>query len=375
MSANTRKATGFTLVEMLVVIAVIGILMGLLLPAVNAAREAARRTTCRDHLKQIGLATLEHVDKHGHYPTGGWGNRWIGDPDRGAGYRQPGGWIYSLLPFIGLESTQQIGAGAPGALAGAKKSAMAALKEKVVPVWHCPSRRLSRGYQHNMNPGGISYNCQPPVSWRIGIVAKTDYAANGGTMRTLEACLLNVPPQTDPLIEDGPDPSRTLPGYTELPGNYPFPPQFEAGFAKPEEFDGICGVRSMVKTAQITDGTSKTIFAGEKYLDQKDYQAQFNAPNAHYDMGDDNTAYQGHGSDIIRWGNRDPDMRSARDGRVPRPAAPQQIDSSVFGSAHSAGAHYVLCDGSVQTISYSVDPVIYEGLIGKDDGLIYDELW
>jgi len=367
MSANTRKATGFTLIEVLVVITVIGILMGLLIPAVQAAREAARRTTCRNNLKQIGLASLQHVNKHGHYPTGGWGNRWIGDPDRGADYRQPGGWIYNLLPFMGLESVHQIGAGEPGALSGQKYNSLKELKEKIMPMWHCPSRRLSKGYQRNMNPGGLSYNASQPLA----VVAKTDYAANGGTVRTWIAC-----GAASSQIEDGPDPSA-LPCHPELPSSYPFPSQFEAGFPKPDEFDGICGVRSMVKTAQISDGTSKTIFAGEKYLDPKDYKTQF-VGGIPYDLGDDNTAYQGHGSDVVRWGNQDPEMRSARDGRVPRPPlppAPPEIDSSVFGSAHTAGAHYVLCDGSVHTISYSVDPPIYESLIARDDGLIFDELW
>jgi prepilin-type N-terminal cleavage/methylation domain-containing protein len=94
----TRR--GFTLVELLVVIAIIGILVALLLPAVQAAREAARRTACKNHVRQLALASLVHEDAVGIFPSGGWGWNWVGDNDRGTGADQPGGWVFSLLPFI-----------------------------------------------------------------------------------------------------------------------------------------------------------------------------------------------------------------------------------------------------------------------------------
>jgi type II secretory pathway pseudopilin PulG len=84
----------------LTVIAVIGVLVALLLPAVQAAREAARRTQCANNVKQIALACLQHQEAHRHFPSDGWGWRWLGDPDRGYGRNQTGGWLYNVLEFI-----------------------------------------------------------------------------------------------------------------------------------------------------------------------------------------------------------------------------------------------------------------------------------
>jgi prepilin-type N-terminal cleavage/methylation domain-containing protein/prepilin-type processing-associated H-X9-DG protein len=101
--ASGRHRRGFTLVELLVVIAIIGILIGLLLPAVQSAREAARRTSCQNNLKQIGLAlhNFEHI--YGVFPASGWTRTGPGNP---AGKYV--GWRPLVLPYVEQENVRQL---------------------------------------------------------------------------------------------------------------------------------------------------------------------------------------------------------------------------------------------------------------------------
>ncbi len=163
-----RLISGFTLIEVLVVIAIIGVLLALLLPAVQSARESSRRTLCANNLHQLAVAANLHEAAHRIFPTGGWGAAWVGDPNLGFDPKQPGGWVYNILPYIEEESLRELGKGLAGA---EKQAALSQLLLTPIDVFNCPSRRLPRAYPY----AGASalQNIVPPT-----MVAKSDYAIN-----------------------------------------------------------------------------------------------------------------------------------------------------------------------------------------------------
>jgi len=164
----SQERRAVTLIELLVVIAIIGALVGLMLPAVQMARESARRSSCANNLKQLGLAAKLHVDSQGTFPTGGWGAHWVGDPDKGFGPKQPGGWIYNVLPYIEQQNLRELGT----RLADAeKRQALASLLETPLELFQCPSRRSSIPYSYT-GPAALE-NVDPPKK-----VAKSDYVIN-----------------------------------------------------------------------------------------------------------------------------------------------------------------------------------------------------
>jgi prepilin-type N-terminal cleavage/methylation domain-containing protein len=160
--------SAFTLVELLVVITIIGILIALLLPAVQSAREAARIAQCQNNLKQLALGAVAHAETHGFFPTGGWGYLWAGDPDRGFDERQPGGWVYNILPYIEQGALHDYGA---GAATGPKKTACARVVSTPLSAVNCPSRRRSILFP----TAWTMYNADPAPQ-----VGRTDYGGNIG---------------------------------------------------------------------------------------------------------------------------------------------------------------------------------------------------
>ena len=209
---GTQARLGFTLVELLVVIAIVGILIALLLPAIQAAREAARFAQCKNNLKQMGLAMHNHVVRWGFFPSDGWGWDSAGDLMRGFGTPQPGGYVYSLLPFLEEKHLWQLGEGISLTTSFAMKE-QAVLTPQVfapLPMFLCPSRRPDGAGQGKQVFNGVTYSQtglfpyvpQYRTTYNIVFpqgmyVSKVDYAAccgdgtgplgnknqyNGGTM-------------------------------------------------------------------------------------------------------------------------------------------------------------------------------------------------
>jgi len=318
------RRRAFTLIELLVVIAIIAVLIGLLMPAVQRVREAAARTQCRNHLKQLALGLYHHHDTLGTFPSAGWGYTWAPHPDRGSGPSQPGGWGYAVLPFIEQDNLYRLGAGTSGA---ALLAANACRLQTPLEIWHCPSRRSAQLYPV---PRDFFYVMTPRLCATLDFSARTDYAINGGEV----------------LMGIGPGPSSLAEGDS---GSYPFPDWTRAS--------GIAHTRSRLRIGMITDGASNTYLVGEKYLSRDYYDNGLS-------HGDDQGPYVSDDRDNIRWGaTRTGDLPPRRDERGP------DLNFS-FGSAHQEGFHAAFVDGSVRTITYGIAPVMHRRLCNRSDGQV-----
>lgn len=331
---NHRAA--FTLVELLVVITIIGILVSLLMPAVQSARESGRRTQCINNLKQLGTAAQQHATEHNEQlPTGGWGWWWVGDPERGFRKSQPGGWLYNILPFIEQKNVYMLPSDMErDKITEQQKQGALEMIQTPLTMVNCPSRRLAILYTKNWDGSYVGRNCAntPDKNTPIG---RTDYAANTGSQSSVQ-------------YQGGPgDPGEGSIDEKEK-GH---------GWRDYSGANGICFERSEVKMSQIRDGETFTIMFGEKYLDPDRYATGNTA-------SDNEHMYTGYNNDIYR--STKASYRPMRD----TPGTDQHVN---FGSPHPSGCNFVFCDGHVGTIRYNIDPAIYEHL-GNRDGGVHVEL-
>jgi len=300
----------------MVVMAVTALLLALLLPAVQNARASARKTQCRNNLRQQGLAIQNHVGTYGHFPTGGWGYTWLGISDRGSGVTQPGGWIYNILPFCELTTVHnQAPSSATNPLDPLRVQEFA---NRPLVLFNCPERRRSQ-------PGPAKSSIPFLGSISLTTCAKGDYVINGGT-EYFES--ISGPSSLDAQIAD----------------SYPWPDTVS--------LNGVSFLRSAVRFADITDGSSQVIAVGEKWISGIEDATP----------GDNQPLYSGDCVDIRRFAIVAP----AHDGN------PLGNETS-FGSAHDGGAGFLLCDGSVQTIAYYIDPKVFAQLCARNDGVVIGE--
>lgn len=319
ISSWRRSWAAFTLVELLVVIAIIGVLAGLLLAAIQQSREAARKSECRNNLRQVGLAIHGHITATDRFPTGGWGCSWAGDPDRGHGRRQPGGWVYNILPYIELGTTlHDLGSGQNTEL---KRTAATTVIQTPIKFFNCPTRRPAIPYPNSF-PYEL-YNADVPTR-----LARSDYAINSGSIGGFNTIRV---------------------------GDHGGPPSLEVGdnswvWQSTANCSGIAFLRSSLKPAQVLDGMSHTFMVGESYLSSN-----------HYESGavesDRGHMYSGLAPDTVRLTGGLP----TQDGAV--------ADTNRFGSAHHDGLSFVFCDGSVRAIAYDIDSDIYARYGNRRDNL------
>ena len=357
-----RAAT--TLIEMLAVIAIISILAALMLPAISAARESARRFACAHNLRQIALAASSHDSASGFLPHGGWsgGNAPTGNagPQTSAatpgkmaggiaaskvtafraavGKEQLAGWAYQLLPHLDEELLHE----RPPEVAIATP----------VEVYFCPSRGGPRILPPLDEQKHLYRNDQHQGMYAIGrpiAHAGIDYASA----------------YADPQLTD-----PQTPRYAD----------FFAPSPQPETSGCIIRLRistnqtppralvSLIGLKHIKDGAAHTLIFAEKRMNA--------ACLGQYQLDDDQGYTSGWDFDV----NRNASLPPERDYdselltlRNPATHASELRMLSQFGSAHSQGMNAAFADGSVRQISYSIEPLVFHRMGRRNDGKTLDE--
>ena len=358
-----RHLRAFTLVELLVVIAIIGILVALLLPAIQSAREAARRSQCTNNLKNIGLAVLNHENTHKMFPTGGLQNLTFGygleqnvEGGKPLGPTRQGlGWAFQILPFIEETAAYQL-------------AITSSLQQVVMPLYVCPSRRqATTTYSANFD----------------AIIAPIDYAGAVPCTYTSTRRTTRYDPRTAiPFTEAAYAPlARSFYG-TKTTGDPQASSLYDGVIIRsPWKWSGtVAGIQTgeflsavprSVTNAHILDGTSKTFMIAEKYVRNDNYQGGLNFHS------DDRGWSDGWDADSVRSACFGPISDADPVGWEPAVAryfGDGPFTSAFggftnvmhFGSAHTSGINAVFADGSVHLLGFDIDVVIFNSLATRD---------
>lgn len=329
---------GFTLVELLVVIAIIGVLVALLLPAVQAARESARRMSCANNLRQIGLATQNFHDTTNAFP-----------PLRIAGAEGWASYFVLIMPYM-----------EQGALFNSwditrKYAAQTVQAQQAqIKAYYCPTRRpatgLSVAEQHWPNDP-----TPPPDPRAAGNTEVRFSAANNppGALGDYAACIgdmRGVPnnPNAEHWFNVNSNGAIIIATPNPAPSN-PAPATHQ-----------VVTYKSNTRLAMIEDGTSNTFLAGEKQVPPKMFGRQ--------KVGD-GPIYSGSWSAIPGRiaGLEDPLSRGPLD-QTPSSGAVDAIWARKFGSWHPGVCQFVFCDGSTRMIRVTLDVENLRRLAVRNDG-------
>jgi prepilin-type processing-associated H-X9-DG protein len=331
-----------------------------LLPAVQAAREAARRNQCTNNLHNLAKAALNHHDVAKHFPTGGWGWWWVGDPDRGFSRHQPGGWAFNLMPFTEEEVAYRSASdGKPDTLTTQQLDAIRLIVIKPLPLLNCPSRRpglvLPKTEAGPTGVSSIAYNSSPnPPTGNIA--GRSDYAINCGDTDNNEVDWKGSPPDGA-----GPPMSGTAASLDAIEKAFQWCLSPSGKVIGPtgcsDRATGISFQRSEIAIKQVTDGTSKTYLIGEKFMSPRFYETGL-------DKGDNETWCTGYNNDNFRTTLY-----------APAPDRDGFNGSLIFGSCHPGVFHMSFCDGHVEGISYDIEPRLHRSYGNRLDGSIAGEIW
>jgi len=332
---SSRHSAGFTLVELLVVIAIIGVLVALLLPAVQAAREAARRMSCGNNLKQMGLASQNFHDVQLSLPPIDMGDCWAP-------------WAVFLMPHMELQNYYQNWNlkkryyNQPANAGGQLKVHMCPSRPKGIRTGNGQGRTFPLGGGNLVGPPGYSdyAGCQGTTDHQVPGISYHDDHFNGALRRVWET-----------LHQD------STAGLVSLGrwGN--------ANQQDPEETYEAWNY--MANLRYMTDGTSHTFLIGEQHVPVK---SVVSGPVWNGDLQSQYRRFAGHkGTQDPTTGRWTIEYRLCSD---PNATAFQgQSWDLLFGSSHSSVCQFVFADGSVHAISNNIDFETYHRLSLRSDGL------
>jgi prepilin-type N-terminal cleavage/methylation domain-containing protein len=358
-----RPRRGFTLVELLVVVAIIAALIALLLPAVQSAREAARRTTCQNNLKQLAGAVLNYASANSRFPPGITAAGGCSNP---AQYHTGIGpnWAILVLPFMEMSTLFDPSANAistylqnamsspPGMTGGSLWATQARIGSQAIPAHLCPSDRGNeRPWSNGSAPGGGS------ITW-----ARGNYGANAGPGYF---GMTQGPSTFWSIIRTGSGSAADPYIYSEQTdirdGLYN-----ALGLGSPVRGGWIMGVNSRIRTRHISDGLSKTVLLGELRISDRDLRGTWAlgvvggslvAASGRADSPGPNFSPAGY--DDIQDCSNDPANGMGCAGSA---------GQVTLKSRHGAGVHAALCDGSVQWVSDAISTLVYYRIHSRMDG-------